>query len=228
MNKPIAWAERMIKGSTLVDLGYRDYIAARFLLNNRFIIQGLTLASTAVEKYLKSLILFNLTEKEWYNFHFDRIEKLQDLLDRHYFDVTEEFDPVFLTILEKAFKIRYYDGLKQPMTFGFYLNQFIGELDNTINLLETSLSPEISFNTMTPYKRAVQNKDPHLFESNYVLTKQDKKTFMERPTTAFSIQIYTTSTTHTEKPVIGIDVTPAAYEGQLSTFTEFQGNWSVL
>lgn len=222
MGKPVSWAERQLKGSTLVDLGYRDYIAARFLLNNRFIIQGLTLASTAVEKYLKSLLVYNLTEKEWYNYHFDRIGKLQDLLDEHYFDVTEEFDPVFLVLLEKAFKIRYYDGLKRPMEFGFYLNQFIGELDNTINLLETALGPDISFNPLTPYKKAVQNKDPHLFENNYILIGQDKKAFMETPTIAFSIHIYTSSTTFIEKPVVGIDIIPPAYEGQLSLYDEFQ------
>lgn len=95
MDKSISWAEQQVKGSALIDLGYRDYIASRFLLNNQFIIQGLTLASTAVEKYLKSLLLFNLSEREWYNYHFDRIKKLQDLLDKHYFDVTEKFDPCF-------------------------------------------------------------------------------------------------------------------------------------
>ena len=228
MAKPITWAERMLKGSTLVDLGYRDYIAARFLLNNRFIIQGLTLASTAVEKYLKSLLLYNLNEKEWYNYHFDRIEKLQHLLDKHYFDVTEEFDPVFLTILEKAFKIRYYDALNQPMEFGFYLNQFIGELDNTIDLFETALGPDISLNSITLYKQAIQHKDPHLFENNYILCSQDKKTFMEKPTTAFSINIYTSSTTHIENPITGYDILPPQYEGQLSVFTEFLPDWSVL
>lgn len=133
--------------------------------------------------------------------------------------------PVFLSILEKAFKIRYYDGLKQPMEFGFYLNQFIGELDNTINLLETSLGPDISLNYITPYKRAVRSKDQYLFENNYVLTGQDKKTFMEKPTTAFSIHIYISSSTHIEQPVVGTHIIPPVYEGQLSIFSDFQPNW---
>ncbi len=38
MNKSYTWAEQQSIGSSLVDLGYRDYIAARFLLNNEFII----------------------------------------------------------------------------------------------------------------------------------------------------------------------------------------------
>lgn len=59
----ITQTEKFLNGPTLLDLGYRDYIAARFLLNNKFIIQGLTLASTALEKYLKSLIVLTSKEK---------------------------------------------------------------------------------------------------------------------------------------------------------------------
>jgi len=55
--------EKLFNGYALMDLAYRDYIAARFLLNNHFIVQGLTLASTAVEKYLKAVIVFNLQER---------------------------------------------------------------------------------------------------------------------------------------------------------------------
>ena len=69
MDKSITYMEKLFNGYALIDLGYRDYIAARFLLNNHFIVQGLTLASTAVEKYLKAVIVFNLEEKQRYNYH---------------------------------------------------------------------------------------------------------------------------------------------------------------
>ena len=118
MKQTIKLFDRYFDGSALVSLGYRDYIAARVLLNNKLIIQGLTLASTAVEKYLKAIIVLTLKEKEWINYHFDRIEKLQDILNRNHHDVTKNLDPVFLSILEKAFKIRYYDNLKGPVTIG--------------------------------------------------------------------------------------------------------------
>jgi hypothetical protein len=74
MGKSITHTEIFLTGSSLMDLGYRDYIGARFLLNNKFIIQGLTLASTALEKYLKSLIVLTSKEKEKYNYHLDNIE----------------------------------------------------------------------------------------------------------------------------------------------------------
>jgi hypothetical protein len=105
---------------------------------------------------------------------------------------------------------------------GFYLNQFIGQLDDTIHLMETSINPEISLNYLTPYKRAVKNKDPHLWENNFILNKKDKKTFMGKPTTAFSVYIYLSSINHSENTVTGRDITPPKYEGQLSPFTDFQ------
>lgn len=70
MGRAINFMEKLTTGYSFAELAYRDYIAARFLLNNHFIVQGLTLASTAVEKYLKAVIAFNLQEKEWYSLSF--------------------------------------------------------------------------------------------------------------------------------------------------------------
>lgn len=221
MANSITWAERQSIGSSLVDLGYRDYIAARFLLNNEFIVQGLTLASTAVEKYLKALIVFTSKGKERYNYHFDRLSKLKAILDKNYHDVTKKFDPVFVSILEKAYKIRYYDKLEGPIEIGFFLNQFIGELDYTIHFLETIDSPGLL------YRQAIQNKDPNLYQNNFVLNKQDKKEFMERPDTAFAIHIQIDSISHRESKVVGRDIVNN-YEGRLATFSNpFEPNLFV-
>ena len=217
----MTWANRQLIGSTLIDLGYRDYIAARFLLNNEFIIQGLTLASSAVEKYLKALIVFTSKEKERYNYHFDNLIKLKTILAKNHQDVTEKFDPIFLSILEKAYKIRYYDKLKKPIEIGLFLNQFIGELDSTIHFLETSDTPGLL------YREAIQNKDPNLYQNNFILNKQDKKDFMERPDTAFAIHIQIGSSSSRENKVVGRDVVNK-YEGRLAIFTDpFEPNWFV-
>lgn len=221
MDNSMTWAKKQSIGSSLVDLGYRDYIAARFLLNNKFIIQGLTLASTAVEKYLKALIVFTSKEEERYNYHFDRFSKLKTILNKNYHDVTEKFDPVFISILEKAYKIRYYDKLEGPIKIGFFLNQFIGELDSTIHFLETIYSPGLL------YSQAIQNKDPNLYQNNFILNKQDKKEFMERPDTAFVIHIQIDSITHRESKIVGRDIVNK-YEGRLAIFTDpFEPNWFV-
>ncbi|NAY92660.1 hypothetical protein GTQ34_12095 [Muricauda sp. JGD-17] len=224
MDNSITWTEKLYKGYWLMDLGYRDYIAARFLLNNHLIIQGLTLASTSVEKYLKAIIVFNLKHREKYNYHFDRFEKLKNLLAKVNNDVTPEFDPVFLEILENAFKIRYYDRIERPIFMGFYLNQFIGELDYTIDFMERFIAnSQNGGESISAYNRAIKNNDSHLYEKNFVLSKENKKDFMERPDVGFSVHLRIGSVVQEEKIVKG-GSTKNKYEGQISKFTEFNQN----
>ncbi|WP_286971637.1 hypothetical protein [Flavobacterium sp. UBA4854] len=221
MGKSINYMEKLSTGFSLADLGYRDYIAARFLLNNHFIVQGLTLASTAVEKYLKAVIVFNLQEREWYNYHFDRFEKIKSLLAKVNHDVTEEFDPLFLAILEKAFKIRYYDRLEKPIYIGFYINQFIGELDHTIHYLETFIfNTQSGGQSMTDYSKAVRKKDSGLYHNNFVLNNRNKKDFMEKPDTGFSIYLSIGPVIQKEEISKGGSIRNN-YDGRIAEFREF-------
>lgn len=227
MDNSISWTEKLNKGNWLMDLGYRDYIAARLLLNNHLVVQGLTLASTSVEKYLKALIVFNLNKREKYNYHFDRFENLKNLLGKVNKDVTGEFDPVFLEILETAFKIRYYDKIDHPVFMGFYINQFIGELDYTIDFLENFIAKtENGGESFSAYNRAIKKKDLHLYKNNFVLKKENKKDFMEKPDVGFSISIRIGSVVQEEKIVQGGN-TKNKYEGRISKFTE-SGSNSIL
>jgi hypothetical protein len=221
VDNSITWTEKLYKGHWLMDLGYRDYIASRVLLNNELIVQGLTLASTSVEKYLKALIVFNLEEKEFYHYHFDRFEKLKNLLHKVNKDVTGEFDPVFLEILENAFKIRYYDKIEKPIFMGFYINQFIGELDYTIDFIETYIAnTQNGGQSMSAFVRAINNNDSHLYENHYILNNENKKDFMEKPDVGFSIHIRIGSVVQDEKIVKG-GSTKNKYEGRISKFTDF-------
>lgn len=224
MENSITWTEKLYKGHWLMDLGYRDYIAARLLLNNHLIIQGLTLASTSVEKYLKALIVFNLNEKENYYYHFDRFEKLKNILTKVNNDITVEFDPVFIEILENAFKIRYYDRVEKPIFMSFYINQFIGELDYTIDYIERFITnTQNDRKSMSTYNRAIKNNDSNLYKNNFILSKENKKDFMEKPDVGFSIHIQIGSVVQEEKIIKG-GSTKNKYEGRISKFTEFNSN----
>ncbi|TJY34681.1 HEPN domain-containing protein [Pontimicrobium aquaticum] len=224
MEKSITWTEKLYKGHWLMDLGYRDYIAARFLLNNHLIIQGLTLASTSVEKYLKAIIVFNLKDNERYHYHLDRFEELKNLLSKVGSDITEEFDAVFLEILQNSFKIRYYDNIKKPIFIGFYINQLIGELDYTIDFMEKHIdNSKNGGESMSRYFDAIKNNDSHLYENNFILSKENKKDFMEKPDIGFSINIRIGSVIQDEGIVKG-GSTKNKYEGQISKFTEFTQN----
>jgi len=172
-------------------LAYRDYIAARILLNKGYALQGLTLASSAIEKYIKvSLIAKGLTKKD-INVHLDRFDKLKALLAQHYYDFTTKFDSRFLELLGKGYRARYYDNLTQPLMIGFFIGQFIGELDYAVNILDQimTVSDENGNVITSPYRRAVNEKKPDLLENNYIFEGVSKKEFMERPAQGFGVYI---------------------------------------
>lgn len=177
---------------SLVQLGFNDYIAARHLLNNKFILQGVTLASTSVEKYLKAILASKGKGKKDMGVHLDKIDKLKNLLSECYTDFTKKIDERFLEILGKAYQIRYYDNLKSPITIGFFVNQFLCELDYSVNFFETILYNFIDdkgTQVETSYKKYVFEKNPTLILNNYLFMGISKKECMEQVDNGYCIYI---------------------------------------
>lgn len=171
----------------LLTLGYRDYIAARFLLHNEFIMQGITLASSSIEKYLKAILAMQGKGKKDMGVHMDKLDKIRTLLKTTYIDVTEKIDERFLEILGKAYSIRYYDDLKGPVSFGFFVNQFIGELDFSVHLIDSLFI--FSEQNRSSYQVAILQKNEHLLHNNYILQGITKKEHMEKPDNGFGVYI---------------------------------------
>jgi len=181
------------KAFSLISLGYDDYIAARYLIHGGYILQGVTLASSSVEKYLKAILAMYGKEKKDMGVHLNKIEKIKKLLADCYYDITEKIDSRFLKILGDAYNIRYYDDLKETVTIGFFINQFIGELDYTINLIETKVIEGVHDSNgksiSTAYKRDIEEKNVDLFLNNYILSGITKKEHMEKVDNGFGIFI---------------------------------------
>jgi len=136
------------------------------------------------------------------------------------FDV---LDSVFLEVLAKAYKYRYYDKntVTKPDTVGFLVNQFLGTLDFTIFKLDSLLiiNKETKEGVVSiqdsQLKRAAKSGLPDLWLNNYVLNKIDKKEFMDRKSQAFGLHI---SPLHfgEELEITGTDVV-GEYDGKIWT-----------
>ena len=176
---------------SLLSLGYKDYIASRFLINNNYLLQGVTLASSAVEKYFKVILALNGKTKREMGVHLDRLDKLKTLLIECYTDITIHLDERFLEVLGKAYQARYYDNLTQPITISFFINQLLGELDFTINFIENLITLKTPNGEpfKTPYKRAIDENVLDLYFNNYILQKIPKKEFMEAVDNGFAVYI---------------------------------------
>ena len=211
----------------LLSLGYRDYIASRFLLNNSYILQGAVLASSAVEKYLKAGLALN--GKRLNKYHLDNLGQFKSQYSQTpYHEIFDVLDPVFLTILGKVYKYRYYDEktITKPDTIGFLVNQFIGTLDFTILKLDSLFilsynENGISIPLDTRLKSAAKNSLPDLWLNNYVLHGLDKIEFMNRKSKAFGIYI-TPFEFGLELEITGNDIV-GSYEGKMLTIAvEFE------
>jgi len=176
---------------SLLSTGYDDYIASRVLLNKDYHMQGLTLASSAVEKYLKVILAIHGKTKKDMGVHLDRWEKLESMIKDCYTDISKFLDERFLNLLGKAYQARYYDNLSAPIMISFFKNQFIGELDCTVSFVEkiVTLKDNSGKLLQTPYKRAVAAEEADLFENNHVLKEIPKKEFMEMPDQGYGYYI---------------------------------------
>jgi hypothetical protein len=161
--------------------------------NNKFILQGVTLASSAVEKYLKVILVSKGKAKKDIGVHLDKLDKLKKHLAECYADFTNKIDKRFLEILGKAYQIRYYDDIKEPLTIGFFVNQFLCELDYSIaffeNIVYYDIRDDKGNQVATFYKKAVAERNPNLTQNNYLFSGMTKQEFMEQPDTGFCIYV---------------------------------------
>ena len=175
----------------LIRTAYNDYIAARVLLNKNYTLQGVILASTALEKYFKALILSHSGKIK--RVHFDRFDQIKKAVEEiGYAVIINKIDPRFIEILTKVYPLRYYDNIESPTSVGFFKNQFLGELDQAVYWFDQAIILSDDKGTiLSPVRRDFQNKNPDLFENNWIAQKPiDKKKFMETDCEGFAIYIH--------------------------------------
>lgn len=201
---------------SLLSLGYKDYIASRVLLNNNYPMQGLTLASSAVEKYLKVILALHGKTKKEMGVHLDRWDKLKISITECYTDISKFLDERFLILLGKAYQARYYDNLSAPITISFFYNQLIGELDYTIDFIEKMVFLKNADGSAlkSPYQRAFEDHNADLYHNNYLLNGIVKKDFMESTDTGFAVYI-DSNNIHQELVIKGTDI-KNPYTGTIS------------
>jgi hypothetical protein len=151
--------------------GFDDYLASRVLLNNLLLTQGAILASTAIEKYIKALMIIfgneshgHLKKSHW--------NSLRNYSPKIYNQINKDF----LKLCQKCYKLRYLDSLKDNFNLVIAQLEFLAELDHTIDTIEKSFK-FISKNNpdgLHRYATAIKSKDIRLFQNNYILNNIKK------------------------------------------------------
>jgi len=172
-------------------LGYNDYLAARHLLFNKFSFVGIIMVCTAIEKYFKAaLAVKNQKAKQ---LHLDRLSEFFKILKKNGVKLEDKVDGSFMELLSNVYKLRYFDNVQQGkgVSYGFFVNQIICEMDYIINLIEYSIEMKTSSgkDLKSNYKKDFEEGNLLVCDRNYLAEKIDKKEFMEKGSFIYIIRV---------------------------------------
>ena len=173
-NKQLTKSEFGTKVAEFLDIAYKDYLAARILLNSHLPVQGAVLASTAIEKYFKAILSFNGNESRGH-------------LKKSHFNAVKNFDSKlwgalnkeFLDLLQKVYALRYLDDLEQNFNLVIASREFLAELDYTaITIHKKFKLKKGQKDIVTIFDEHLAEKDSRLSLNNHVLSGMDKQEFI--------------------------------------------------
>lgn len=166
---------------------YRDYVAARVLLDNQLWIQGLVMTSTCIEKYLKCILL---TAGKKSKVHLDSPDFLT-VLKLNNRDVSSFISESFIRYLGRAYVLRYIEPTSHQASIAIEPKKLLAELDYTVAQIEASIVISTSTKEQLDngYQDAVKNRDDRIFKNNHILNNIDKNIFVEEYNMLFILTI---------------------------------------
>jgi HEPN domain-containing protein len=159
-----------------------DYLAARYLLLGRMVVQGCILANTAIEKYIKAL-------QAHLELPISRSHAVLTLYTELKTSAksTVTLNESFLRVLQKGYRLRYPDAL--PDGFNIALNQMklLAELDRTVFAISSALTFRAG-TTDTILTRATKAGDQRFLERNVVLNPEHASVFFDSDCQSFEFR----------------------------------------
>jgi len=165
--------------------GFNDYIGARVLFLEQLPKQGAILSSTAIEKCFKAFLAFGGNESHGHlkTAHWKAMQNF----DRALFS---KLDLSFIKLNQRAYKLRYTDGL--PLDFNLIISsrEFLAELDHTVSSMFERLTIEENGKAQqTPYEVALSTPDERLIKENHVIAREEKQAFiLRRPQLVYEVR----------------------------------------
>ncbi len=172
----------------LKSTSYKEYLAARHLLNDNFLHQASFFMNTCIEKEMKAYLLAIDVPV---NIKHD-IFKLYTLLKNHKPKIADNLNPDFIKTVSKIYTSRYYEDLGAGFNFVIVRNKFLAELDYTFSVLEPTTRFKLGRDKDVPktnYERDVEAKNPILYRNNYLLNNINKADFLNQPDLVYEYRV---------------------------------------
>lgn len=165
---------------------YSDYLAARKLIISGLLSQGSILANTAIEKYfkgIKALLGENIPKH-----HDITVNGFRNTLKNKFPDLYRSINFEFIRLISKSYRLRYLDDLEIGFNIGFQKKKFLAELDHTANLFEERFKVSAVPGNKSLYHVQKDERNPMVWEMNYILNNIDKTQFIESEETVLEIR----------------------------------------
>jgi HEPN domain-containing protein len=181
--------QQYLKMVGFFNIAYKDYLASRTLFINDQLYRAIILANTSIEKYFKVYLLMQGKTVKTHN-----VKKLF----RHClnFDpsLKDKINIEFVELLTKAYHMRYFDDdIFSNETNEFHLcvckNKTLAELDETIYFIEHSWILRKNQEIIERrFMSDLKKREPHLSESNFLISGPSKKEFIEGEDLVYEIR----------------------------------------
>lgn len=162
----------------------KDYVAARRLLLDGLLVQGASLANTAIEKYLKALIVCQgKTVKHGH----DPLTIYMQMKANS----TLQLDEEFLALLAKAYKMRYPDDLEAGYNIALSQALILDALDQSVNLITGRIVlARLDGRTVARVlDNLIDQKDPRVIVNNTALGTVTKDTLLNQPSLFYECRV---------------------------------------
>ena len=161
-----------------------DYLAARSLLLDHFIVQGAILSNTAIEKYLKTV---SLVEGEALPRVHD-VPKLYEILTNGKKDLG--INEAYLNLLSKCYEMRYPDDLKTGFNIALVETRMLVELDFTVYQIRKVFRFQSAGKpAKTRIDSLLESKDDNLLRDNCYFGTTDRKGLFGRGTHCYEMRV---------------------------------------
>lgn len=176
VGKIIAW----------LGLADNDYVAARTLLRQGLLVQGSILASSAIEKYLKTVHLIK-------NMVFEtRGEKAHDVLNLYRQlkgkDSRKNLNESYLSLLNRAYKLRYPDRLEKEFNIALHQAKTLIGLDETVFKIRSRIRM-VGAEQRLRFEVLMEQKDEQLLQANHTFGDAKRDELFQRPLFWYEMRI---------------------------------------
>jgi HEPN domain-containing protein len=193
---------------TLLWIGWAnlDYSAARLLFILGLLSQGAVFATTAIEKYLKSICCHAKINIPKRGGAAHDIHKLYLLIKKHPSHIQLFLNEDYLKLLSKVYRLRYHDDLERGFNVALNQAKILAQLDRSVLEITTRYRFVYDGKALPSiFDEAIANNDPGIIDKNVALSPHRTKELFSTPGRSYEFRNHNGQMREADYPSFGVE-----------------------